>query len=315
MSPTITLILYCLAIVAVSLVGGALPMLVRLTHRRMEVALSFISGVMLGVAALLLLPHAFEMRIEGTQVQLAHANDAHSLGHGLITPVMLWMLGGFLAMFFIERFFCFHHHDAPEPNGGVPAAQACGHDHGDHTHDHSASPHALRWSGAAIGLTLHSLLDGVALAASVSAAHDDETSLLAGLGTFLVVLLHKPFDSLTLGTLMAAGRQTAARRHIVNLGFALLVPIGAVLFMFGMSAGEDGGMQSALLSAALAFAAGTFLCIALSDLLPELQFHHHDRIKLSIALVLGLAVAWGVAKLEASTHAHEQHVENAARGG
>src|SRR5687767_14168797 len=106
-------------------------MLVRLTHRRMEVALSFISGVMVGVAALLLLPHAFEMRIEGTQVQLAHENDAHSLGHGLITPVMLWMLGGFLAMFFIERFFCFHHHDAPESNGAEPAP-ACGHEHGDH---------------------------------------------------------------------------------------------------------------------------------------------------------------------------------------
>jgi len=301
LSPTPTLILYCLAIVAVSLIGGALPMLVRLTHRRMEVALSFISGVMLGVAALVLLPHAFEMRLVATQVQVGHGSNAHSLGHDLITPVMLWLLAGFLAMFFIERFFCFHHHDAPEPNG-VETSHACVHDHSDHTHDHSASPHALRWSGAAIGLTLHSLLDGVALAASVSVAHDDRAGPVAGLGTFLVVLLHKPFDSLTLGTLMAAGRQSAARRHIVNLGFALLVPVGAALFMVGLAAGEGGGLQSTLLSAALAFAAGTFLCIALSDLLPELQFHQHDRIKLSLALVLGLAVAWGVAELEARTH-------------
>ena len=120
----------------------------------------------------------------------------------------LILLAGFLAMFFIERFFCFHHHDAPEPNG-VETSHACVHDHSDHTHDHSASPHALRWSGAAIGLTLHSLLDGVALAASVSVAHDDRAGPVAGLGTFLVVLLHKPFDSLTLGTLMAAGRQSA----------------------------------------------------------------------------------------------------------
>jgi zinc and cadmium transporter len=40
----------------------------------------------------------------------------------------------------------------------------------------------------------------------------------------------------------------------------------------------------------LAFSAGTFLCIALSDLLPELQFHEHDRWKLSVALLAGLAL-------------------------
>jgi zinc and cadmium transporter len=49
---------------------------------------------------------------------------------------------------------------------------------------------------------------------------------------------------------------------------------------------------------ALAFSAGTFLCISLSDLLPELQFHAHDRIALSAALLAGfglMAVAglWG----------------------
>ena len=40
-------------------------------------------------------------------------------------------------------------------------------------------------------------------------------------------------------------------------------------------------------AAALAFSGGTFLCIALSDLLPELQFHAHDRTKLSVALLAG----------------------------
>ena len=100
---------------------------------------------------------------------------------------------------------------------------------------------------------------------------------------------------------MSAGRQSATVRHVVNLLFALLVPVGAALFMLGLFNGES---PSLLLWIALAFAAGTFLCIALSDLLPELQFHHHDRVKLSLALLLGLAVAWGIAALEAGMHEH-----------
>jgi zinc and cadmium transporter len=48
----------------------------------------------------------------------------------------------------------------------------------------------------------------------------------------------------------------------------------------------------------------------MSDLLPELQFHQHDRFKLSAALVLGLAVAWGVATMEARLH-EESSLEHA----
>lgn len=311
MSPTLTLILYCIAIVAASLAGGWLPMLVKLTHKRMEMALSFVSGVMVGVATLLLLPHAFAARLEVSPI--AAGDESHGIAHDILGPVVLSLLAGFLVMFFIERFFCFHHHEAPN-EANEPADRAHGHNHAGcaHAHDHDIrqlQAHALSWSGAAIGLTLHSLLDGVALAASVAAIHrgESDSAVLAGLGTFLVIFLHKPFDSLTLSTLMAAGRRSSAMRHAVNLIFALLTPIGAGLFALGISG--EGQSQSLILSIALAFAAGTFLCIALSDLLPELQFHQHDRVKLSIALVLGLLLAWGVAEMEARTHVHEEHAE------
>lgn len=304
MAPALTLAIYCLLIVLASLAGGWIPMLVRLTHRRMEIALSFISGVMVGVALLLLLPHAFAARMEATSLTLS-TGDAHEAAHQLLAPVMLSLLAGFLVMFLIERFFNFHHHAAPDEDGAVRTNEReHQHDH-DHNHNHiheHTHAHALHWSGAAIGLALHGLLDGVALAASVAAARNEPghaAGLLAGFGAFLVILLHKPFDSLTLGTLMAAGDQSRGSRHAVNLIFALLVPIGAGLFMLGLTAGES---QSAILSVALAFAAGTFLCIALSDLLPELQFHHHDRMKLTLALVLGLAVAWAISMLEAGVH-------------
>jgi zinc and cadmium transporter len=116
-----------------------------------------------------------------------------------------------------------------------------------------------------------------------------------GFGTFLVIFLHKPFDSLTLGTLLSLGHWSTRTRHIVNLAFSMLIPFGIVLFYLGLSGWQDG---QTIVSSALAFSAGTFLCIAMSDLLPELQFHQHDRVKLSGALLLGLALAWSLGLVE-----------------
>ena len=63
----------------------------------------------------------------------------------------------------------------------------------------------------------------------------------------------------------------------------------------------------------LGFAAGAFVCIATSDLLPELQFHRHDRATLSAALVAGIALAWGTVYLEGG-HDHSHGSRACARG-
>ena len=83
------------------------------------------------------------------------------------------------------------------------------------------------------------------------------------------------------------------------------MPVGVALFMFGV--GHAHTPERQLLGIALAFSAGTFLCISTSDLLPELQFHAHDRVKLSTALLLGLAVAAAIVLVESSTHDHGGH--------
>jgi zinc and cadmium transporter len=54
----------------------------------------------------------------------------------------------------------------------------------------------------------------------------------------------------------------------------------------------------------LAFTAGTFLSIATSDLLPELQFHTHDRGKLSLALIAGITVSALIGRFEGTGHGH-----------
>jgi zinc and cadmium transporter len=210
---------------------------------------------------------------------------------------MQWVLGGFLVMFFVQRFFHFHHHDLPE---GDPE-DCCGHDH-DHQHEHDhtktladKSAKQLSWVGTALGLTLHSLLDGLALAASVAAGAQGHTKI-AGLGVALVVILHKPFDAMAVSTLMTAGGKSKFSRHVLNGLFALASPIGAALFYFGVS--RFTGAHGEFLGYSLAFCAGSFLCIASADLLPELQFHSHDRFKLSVALLAGLSIAILIGQLE-----------------
>jgi zinc and cadmium transporter len=66
---------------------------------------------------------------------------------------------------------------------------------------------------------------------------------------------------------------------------------------------------------ALAFSGGVFLCIACSDLLPEVQFHRHDRLKLTAAFVGGIALAWGMGQLEAQMHDHAGHDHGAIEAG
>jgi zinc and cadmium transporter len=285
------LVIYCLLVLLASLAGGWLLLIIRPTHSRLQIAISFVAGLMLGIALLHFMPDAEE--------------QLHS-----IDRVAAWLLGGFLTMFFVQRFFHFHHHDVPE---GDP--EDCCHDHpvphevqsaevheDDHGHEHHAhtlaekSAQHLSWVGTALGMTLHSLLDGLALAAAVEAGAKGHAAF-AGLGVALVVILHKPFDAMAVSALMTASGSSRFLRHLLNCLFALVSPLGAVLFYFGASHVADS--NAAFLGCALAFCAGSFLCIASSDLLPELQFHSHDRFKLSIALLAGLAVAVVIKQFEA----------------
>lgn len=280
-SPNSLLVTYCLLVLLASLAGGWLLLVIRPTHARLQIAISLVAGLMLGIALLHFLPDA--------------AEQLHS-----VDRTAIWILSGFLAMFFLQRFFHFHHHDSPE---GDP--EDCCHEHDlkdDHDHAHHAhtladkSAQQLSWVGTALGLTLHSLLDGLALAAAVTAGAKGHARL-AGLGVALVVILHKPFDAMAVSTLMTASGSSRFSRHVLNVLFALVSPIGAVLFYLG--ANELADSNAVFLGCSLAFCAGTFLCIASSDLLPELQFHSHDRFKLSAALIAGLAVAVIIKQLEA----------------
>jgi zinc and cadmium transporter len=298
------LAVYCLLLVGASLAGGWLPRLLHLTHRRLQTAISFVAGLMLGMGLLHLLPHAaFELDSVDRAVQ--------------------WALVGFLFMFLLQRFLHYHHHDLPEEDPDDECG--CGHHHepapaaapaappaDDHAHSHDAHAHTLAaksarqlsWVGTAIGLGLHSLTDGLALAAAVAAETKGEAhGIFFGIGAALAIILHKPFDSMAIFTLMGSQGTKPIVRNVVNFLFALIAPLGVALFFLGVQGFS--GSAAVFIGTALAFSGGVFLCIACSDLLPELQFHSHDRMKLTLALAAGIGVAALIGKFELCGHAHE----------
>ena len=90
-------------------------------------------------------------------------------------------------------------------------------------------------------------------------------------------------------------------------------PLGALLFFLGVQQFSDN--QHIIIGCALAFAAGVFICISLGDLLPEMEFHSHNRFRLSFVLLLGIALAYGIGFLEPEhVHNHGSHAEESDDG-
>lgn len=301
--PYILLTVYCVAILGASLFGGWLPTIFDLTHNRLQLMISFVGGLMLGIGLFHMLPHAIV-----------------NMGPGSTDRAMWWMVLGVLTMFGMLRAFHFHHH-SPVDMGEFCHAQGhegCSHEHdhdhshdhdhghggghGGHGHHHGTSGHDLSWIGVFLGLGMHTFLDGMAVAASVEAdiSHGVTTGLL-GLGTFLAVLLHKPLDAVSITWLMSTTGWPRWSRVCVNAAFAAMCPLGVALFVLGVN--RAGGQQGPFIGCALAFAAGLFVCISLSDLLPEIEFHRHHRVRLSVALLAGVALAYGIGYLEPA-HVH-----------
>jgi len=279
--------IYALVVALLSLVGAALPLWYRPGHASLQVYLSLAAGALLGAAMFHLLPES----------------SVH-MGEGFGLPVVL----GIAVVFFLQRYLAPHSHEPASGTmtevRGLSHGEAAAHEHKHHHEPGTACNHqgpsrsagplgvgkgAPLLSGliAIVALSIHSFFDGVALGAAVGGDGAGQKAL--GAAVFLSVLIHKPMDGLSVSVLLMHGGASRRVLWAVQIGYALLVPIGAAAFLVTRAALPD---ASPLVGYTLAFSGGTFLAIALTDLLPELHFHTHDRHKLSIALLAGLLVMW-----------------------
>ena len=229
---------------------------------------------MLGVALLHLIPHSYAA-VES------------------IDSVMIWTLAGLVFMLLLLRWFQFHQHDFGAAAADCELSTGDSHDHA-HAHDHAHPPdQSMGAVGLFVGLCVHTIVDGLALGAVLMSASAGVG--LAGAGVFLAILLHKPLDALSIETVMAATGSKPAARRLAGWVFALLCPLVLCLFYFGAAP------YLALdrwLPATLAFSAGAFICIALGDLLPEVQFHSHDRVRMTLLFILGIGLAMALGWFE-----------------
>ncbi len=281
MNGAAVLSMYTGAILVGALAGGALPLFASV--RRSDLLLSFSAGVMLGAAFFHMLPEA----VEG--------------GGAAVVP---FVLAGFLVLYLLERFVLVHVCAEPGPNtrlftAGAPLPH---HDaepiaeHANHAHVH---PHHAEGTGcdvhtlglaAWLGMSAHTVVDGFALGA---ASVQPELGALV----FLAILAHKIPNSFSLSTILISEGFSRGRAVVMNAAFALMVPVGAGLYVVLRELVH----AERFTSLALAASAGTFLHLSLSDILPDLHRRGTSKWRLTAAMVAGVALMGGLASLR---HGH-----------
>jgi zinc transporter ZupT len=207
------------------------------------------AGIRIGAAFFDLLPESIKLMGDAANV------------------AMLCAAFGFLAFYVIEKMTLLHlgHETATEL------------DHDDVAHRHVG----LIGAGA---MSLHSLLDGVAMAAAFQAS--PELGLVVG----LVVVIHRFSDGIGIVSLLLASRveRTLAMRWVFIVSLAPVLGVAITAFFV---------IPDPLLGALLATFAGFFLYVGAAELLPEAHRHEGSRLVIFATLVGALAIfvmSWGL---------------------
>ncbi|MCJ7478550.1 MAG: ZIP family metal transporter [Candidatus Nanohaloarchaeota archaeon QJJ-7] len=194
---------------------------------------------------------------------------AQQFGFSTLTGV--YVLGGIASFFTIDKYIHWHHHHFREE-------EEC---------EECAEPLSYM---ILLGDGFHNLIDGMVIAAAYL------SSLSVGIATTLAVVLHEiPQEIGDFGVLVHGGL-SVRRALIYNFLSALTAVLGAVVVVL-LATGT--GITRILVP----FAAGGFIYIAGTDLLPEFK-EETDVQKSTIQMVtflLGIGVMWGL-KLVVQTY-------------
>lgn len=255
MSPLSLLLLFTALLVLASLAGGLLPVLSRTSTRRLQLFLAGSAGVMLGIVGGHLLPEAF-----------------------VAGPTAAWaVVGGFVFMLLVERFLLPHALHAPD---AAEAHETCDpEEEAEHVRAEAAGV------GAFLGLALHTLGDGFALGAAV-----EDPSVAKWV--FAAILAHKVPSAFALGSLLVRAGLRPARVLVATGGLGVMVGLGAVIFLVAET--QLGLDPRTIVPYAVGFSAGSFLHVAVTDLLPDLHREGAEKHRLLAALLGGLALVIGL---------------------
>lgn len=227
-------------------------------------AAAFVSAFLGGFIAVRAASHVGMIIAIGAGIRIGAAffdliPEAAGLLDGSLDQVMLATAFGFLAFYVIEKMTTVH-------VGHEAAAEL---DHGQAAHRH------VGVIGAS-GMSIHSFLDGVALATGLAVG--------GGLGLVIaaVVVVHRFSDGISVVSMLAASQ--ASRRETNR--WVAIVAIAPVL---GVALGLFMTVPDQVLGVMLAVFAGFFLYVGAAELLPEA--HRSDRSRWVVLGTLGGVVA------------------------
>ena len=258
--------LLALAIAGISILGGLVPQFTKLTHTGTQLFMASVAGFLVGVALLHIVPHGVE-----------HF-DEFNPGTG-VQQCVTWMVVGIGLMFGAMRLSNYHQHESVSTADDPPARPK------------------VTWIGILVGMTIHTMVEGFALGTSI-VSHNSSLAVNSSLtiAVFLAIMLHKPLDALTVLGVMKASDSTSRQRWIVNFVFAAVGPVIMFLTMFVLFRFDE--LVEQFVGYVLSIVAGALLCLAMSDLLPEAQYHRHDILKTIVTFAFGLLVAFALTFVE-----------------
>lgn len=238
-------------IIVLGSLAGALVPIHTSEKTRLVGFLAFAAGVMLGAAFFHMVPEAF-----------------HAGGYSAFTVVPV----GFVFLFLLERYVLVHVCEEPP-------------DCKEHSHGKTLGLASF------MGLSAHTLFDGVALGSAVTEG--------VGLMAFVAIAAHKVPSSLSLAVILKHEGRPRANILLYAGLYGLMVPAGAAVY-HALKAVLHVGAFAAY---ALAFSAGTFLYIAVSDLLPNVNRHGRgSRLGHIAALAVGLALMFALSAIVGHPH-------------
>ena len=259
----ITLLVLSAGIFIVGMIGGYIPLYREWSGNNLSLMVAFGGGTLLAAALFLMLPEGWEHVEEG--VPWADVEP------GFVVAVAITV--GFLLMYLLENLALPHlGHDHEEHLGHSGEAHAA----------ESASERAVHQVGglsAFIALSMHTLIDGVALGTAVTGGED---FALGGL-VFLAIIFHKMPAAFSLTSALKADNYSNSTALTYLIIFNAMVPVGAILAFVVLY-----GLPVWLLGAMLCFSAGTFIHVATSDLLPVIHRQHSGKVLLSAVVILGV---------------------------
>jgi ZIP family zinc transporter/zinc and cadmium transporter len=173
--------------------------------------INFAAGVMLALAFTHLIPEGLELN----------------------SKTMIYVLLGFLIMFFLQFVVLFH---------------PC--------HDEKCSKHTGVTS--IVGLSLHSIIDGLIIAVGF------EVNNNIGILTTIASLLHKLPDGITISGILLHSNASKKKIFKFSLLTACFTPVGTILGIFLFK-----DISASVLGALLSLTAGSFIFLSASDLIPE----------------------------------------------